>query len=46
MIGLFRTDSKAEKHDGLSQFLVDLKTPGITIRPIHNLTGEHDFNQA
>jgi len=46
MIGLFRTDPKAEKHDGLSQFLVDLKTPGITIRPIHNLTGEHDFNQV
>ena len=46
MIGLFRTDSKAEeKHEGLSQFLVDLKTPGITIRPIHNLTGDHDFNQ-
>jgi acyl-CoA dehydrogenase len=46
MIGLFRTDPKAEKHDGLSQFLVDLKTPGITIRPIYNLTGEHDFNQV
>jgi len=46
MIGLFRTDPKAEKHDGLSQFLVDLKTPGITIRPIHNLTGEHDFNHV
>ena len=46
MVGLFRTDSKAEeKHEGLSQFLVDLKTPGITIRPIHNLTGDHDFNQ-
>lgn len=46
MIGLFRTDSKAEnKHDGLSQFLVDLKTAGITIRPIHNMTGDHDFNQ-
>ncbi len=46
MIGLFRTDPKAEKHDGLSQFLVDLKTPGITIRPIYNMTGEHDFNQV
>ena len=45
MIGLFRTDSKAEKHEGLSQFLVDLKTPGITVRPIDNLTGDHDFNQ-
>lgn len=46
MIGLFRTDSKAEKHDGLSQFLVDLKTPGITIRPIYNMTGDHDFNHV
>lgn len=46
MIGLFRTDSKAEKHDGLSQFLVDLTTPGITIRPIYNMTGDHDFNHV
>lgn len=46
MIGLFRTDSKVEsKHEGLSQFLIDLKTPGIEIRPIHNMTGDHDFNQ-
>ena len=46
MIGLFRTDTAAEsKHEGLSQFLVDMQTPGITIRPIHNLTGEHDFNE-
>jgi len=46
MIGLFRTDTKAEsKHEGLSQFLVDMKTPGITIRPIHNMTGDHDFNE-
>ncbi len=47
MIGLFRTDTKAEsKHEGLSQFLVDMKTPGITIRPIHNMTGDHDFNEV
>jgi hypothetical protein len=46
MIGLFRTDPKAEKHDGLSQFLVDLMTPGIDIRPIYNMTGDHDFNHV
>ncbi len=46
MIGLFRTGGKAEdRHDGLSQFLVDMKTPGIEIRPIINMTGDHDFNQ-
>jgi alkylation response protein AidB-like acyl-CoA dehydrogenase len=47
MIGLFRTDPEAEKHAGLSQFLVDLKnTDGITIRPVVNLAGRHDFNQV
>ena len=47
MIGLFRTDPKAEKHSGLSQFLVDLKnTDGIEIRPVINLAGRHDFNQV
>ncbi len=47
MIGLFRTDSTVEKkHEGLSQFLVDLDNPRITISPIHNLTGDHDFNQV
>ncbi len=47
MIGLIRTDSTVEKkHEGLSQFLIDLDNPGITISPIHNLTGDHDFNQV
>ena len=47
MIALVRTDTKAEnRHAGLSQFLVDLKTPGLTIRPIRNLIGEHDFNEV
>ena len=30
---------------GLSQLIVDLKAPGVTIRPILNLAGEHDFNE-
>ena len=36
----------AQRHAGLSQFLVDLSLPGITIRPVRNLTGEHHFNEV
>ena len=47
MIALFRTDPSAEsKHDGLSQFLVDTKGPGITIRPIKDLSGDEHFNEV
>ena len=35
-----------QKHEGLTQFLVDLKTPGVTIRPDHDLAGEHHFNEV
>ncbi len=48
MIGLFRTgggDTKV-KHEGLSQFLIDMKTPGIEVRPIRDLTGENHFNEV
>jgi alkylation response protein AidB-like acyl-CoA dehydrogenase len=34
------------RHEGVSQFLVDLKSPGISIRPIMNMAGEHDFNEV
>src|SRR5665213_656479 len=33
------------RHAGLSQIILDLKAPGISIRPIVNLAGEHDFNE-
>jgi alkylation response protein AidB-like acyl-CoA dehydrogenase len=47
MILFCRTDTKSEdRHAGVSQMLVDLKTPGITIRPIHNLAGDHHFNEV
>jgi acyl-CoA dehydrogenase len=47
MIGLFRTDPHADsKHAGLSQFLIDMKTPGIRVRPIRNLLGEAHFNEV
>ncbi|WP_011582590.1 MULTISPECIES: acyl-CoA dehydrogenase family protein [Chelativorans] len=34
------------KHEGISQFLVDMTSPGISVRPIINLVGEHDFNEV
>lgn len=47
MIGLFRTSTdEADRHAGLSQFLVDLSTPGITIRPVIDLVGDHHFNEV
>lgn len=46
-IALFRTTVVPDKkHEGLSQFLVDLKSPGITIRPIIDLAGAHHFNEV
>jgi len=43
---LVRTDPDAPRHKGLSEFIVDLKTPGITIRPIINMAGVHSFNEV
>jgi alkylation response protein AidB-like acyl-CoA dehydrogenase len=48
MIALVRTSPPPEggsKHQGLSQVLVDLKAPGVTIRPIRDLVGEEGFNE-
>lgn len=45
MIALLRTDPE-KKHDGLTQFLIDLKSPGITIRPIMDLAGNSHFNEV
>jgi acyl-CoA dehydrogenase len=48
MLGLFRTSSptKENRRHGLTQFLVDMKTPGITVNPIYQMTGLHDFNEV
>jgi len=47
MIALVRTSPvEADRHAGLSQILIDLKSPGITIRPIRNLAGAEDFNEV
>src|SRR5881409_2275980 len=46
-IALFRTKVVPDKkHEGLSQFLVDLKSEGISIRPIIDLAGGHHFNEV
>lgn len=41
-----RTDPNVPKHKGISEFLVDMKTPGITIKPIVDMTGAHHFNEV
>ena len=40
---LVRTDKAAKKQEGISFLLADMKTPGITVRPIRNIAGNEDF---
>ncbi|MFL6571113.1 MAG: acyl-CoA dehydrogenase family protein, partial [Burkholderiales bacterium] len=48
MLGLFRTSPPAadNRRHGLSQFLVDMKGPGIRVNPIRQISGEQDFNEV
>jgi hypothetical protein len=46
MLALVRTTLGSERQAGLSQLMIDLDTPGITIRPIIDLTGDHHFNEV
>ncbi len=46
MILLARSDPDAAKHKGISYFIVDMKSPGITVRPLVNMANNHDFNEV
>jgi len=46
MILIARTDMEAPKHKGISYFLVDMKTPGISTRPLIDMMNNHGFNEV
>jgi len=43
---IVRTDPNVAKHAGLTAFFIDMKTPGIEIRPIHQMSGASNFNEV
>ncbi len=42
---LTRTDPKAPKHKGLTYFLVDMRSPGVTVKPLRQMSGDAEFNE-
>jgi len=43
---LARTDPDVPKHKGLTMFWIDMKSPGIEVRPIHQMSGASNFNEV
>jgi alkylation response protein AidB-like acyl-CoA dehydrogenase len=43
---LARTDPAVPKHAGLTMFWIDMRTPGVEVRPIHQMSGGSDFNEV
>ena len=46
MFMLARTDPDAPKHRGITYFLLDMKSPGVTVRPLINMGNLHHFNEV
>ena len=46
IFNLVRTDPAAKKQEGISFLLIDMRTPGITVRPIQTLDGGHEVNEV
>lgn len=45
-IVLVRTNPDVEKHKGLTMFIIDMKAPGVEVRPIHQASGGREFNEV